>query len=222
VFQRTRISLAALVLLTAPLALAACGSSQTPPAESAEQPAPASEEKAPEPAADKEAAAPAETKPAEPEGPQLSRSVLDTITEPDNGWVFNFQSSAKGEKAQADCEEKFKEKPKQKAQCLSKARSGFVADAMMFKKDKAGQDVWVIYKVTGSRVNEIYSIPVSYGEEKAGVLKVKKSGKAKGSAPILGGSSEFEVKLLSNYQMELDDSRHGKLIYDARIGFLSH
>ncbi len=211
-------SIASVSVLAAILSLTACGGSKTPPAETPE--ASSNEAKA-EPAAEK---APAEAKPEapqEPEGPSLLRTVQETITEPGNGWVFNFQSSEPYENAEKKCDEKFKDKPKQRAQCLSKARSSYVADAMEFKKNDSGQDVWVIYKTQGNRLIKIYSVPVAYGEEKAGVLKMKKAGKATGSAPLFASASEIDVKLLSNYTMELDEPGKGRLTYDARIGYIS-
>ncbi len=212
-------SIASFSLLAAILALTGCGSSKPAPAESPE--ASSSEAKASEPAAEK---APEEAKTEatkEPEGPSLLRSVVETITEPGNGWVFNFQSSGAYEAAEKKCEERAKGNPKQRASCLSKARSAFIADAMEFKKNDSGQDVWVVYKTKGSRLIKIYSVPVAYGEEKAGVVKMKKVGKSTGSAPLFASASEIDIKLLSNYTMELDDPGKGRLTYDARIGYIS-
>ncbi len=212
-------SIASVSLLAAILALTGCGSSKPAPAESPE--ASGTEAKAAEPAAEK---APEEAKaeaPKEPEGPALLRTVVETITEPGNGWVFNFQSSGVYEGAEKKCEESAKGDPKKRASCLSKARSSFIADAMEFKKNDSGQDVWVIYKTKGSRLTKIYSVPVAYGEEKAGVVKMKKVGKSTGSSPIFASANEIDVKLLSNYTLELDEPGKGRLTYDARIGYIS-
>lgn len=200
------------LLFVVPFAVG-CGSSQAKPAADAttEPGETAGEDAAPE--------AP-ESEP-EPEGPSLSRPAQDIISEPDNAWVFNFQSSENYEKAGEQCDGRFKDKPKERAACMSKARSAYVADAMEFKKNAAGQSVWVVYRAKGNRLIQIYSVPVSYGDEKAGVLQVKKAGNGKGSPPLFGSAGEFEVKLLSNYTMELNDSRHGRVTYDARIGFIS-
>lgn len=159
--------------------------------------------------------------PPEPEGPDLSRPVADIISEPDNAWVFNFQSSEVHEKAQEKCDARFDGKPRERARCMSSARGSFVADAMEFKKNASGQYAWVVYRAKGNRLLQIYSVPVSFGEEKAGVLQVQKTGNGKGTPPLFGSAREFEVKLLSNYVMELQDTRHGRLTYDARIGFIS-
>ena len=80
-------SIASVSVLAASLLLAACGSSQSAPAESPESGS--AEAKPAEPAPEK---APAEAKaeaPKEPEGPSLTRTVVETITEPGNGWVFS-------------------------------------------------------------------------------------------------------------------------------------
>ncbi len=202
--------------------LVGCGSSASQPAASADDLDASSEEAAS--AAEEEdtasdGSAPAE--PAEPAEPDLSRPVADIISEPDNAWVYNVQSSEPYEKAQEKCDERFKGKPQERARCMSSARNSFVADALEFKKNASGQLVWVVYRSQGSRLLQVYSVPVSFGEEKAGVLQVQKTGNGKGTPPLFGSAREFEVKLLSNYVMELQDPRHGRLTYDARIGFIS-
>jgi hypothetical protein len=216
VFKGT--SIASVSVLAAFLALTGCGSSKPAPAESPE--ASSGEAKPAEPAEKAPEEANTEA-PKEPEGPSLLRSVVETITEPGNGWVFNFQSSGVYEGAEKKCEERAKGNPKQRASCLTKARSAFIADAMEFKKNDSGQDVWVVYKTKGSRLIKIYSVPVAYGEEKAGVVKMKKVGKSTGSAPLFASASEIDIKLLSNYTMELDEPGKGRLTYDARIGYIS-
>lgn len=205
--------------------LAACGSSQAEPKAPEEAGSQKSEVQEATPTEEKDGeegeSADSSSESAEPSGPSLSRSVQDIISEPGNAWVFNFQSSEPYEKAQEKCDARFKDKPQERAKCISQARSSFVADAMEFKKDASGQDVWVVYKAQGSRLIQIYSIPIRYGEEKAGVLEVSKAGKGKGTPPMFASASKFEVKLLSNYTMELNDDRHGRLTYDARIGYIS-
>lgn len=204
------------------LAAVACGSSKQP-AESAddavtsETTASATESEAD---TSSDEAPPAESEP-EPEGPSLTRPAEDILSEPDNAWVVNFQASEPYEKAGEQCDQRFKDKPKERASCMSKARSSFVADAMEFKRNPGGQLVWVVYRAQGNRLIQIYSVPITFGEEKAGVLQVRKAGNGKGTPPLFGSASEFSVKFLSNYAMELNDPRHGRLTYDARIGFIS-
>lgn len=203
--------------------VAGCGSSGSQPAATADD-VDASSEEAARTAEEEEDTGSDESapeEPAEPEGPNLSRPVADIISEPDNAWVYNFQGSEPYDKAQEKCDERFKDKPQERARCMSSARSSFVADAMEFKKNASGQLVWVVYRTQGSRLHQVYSVPVAFGEEAAGVLKVQKTGNGKGTPPLFGSAREFEVKLLSNYVMELQDPRHGRLTYDARIGFVS-
>jgi hypothetical protein len=200
------------------LAVAACGGNSTPPAESPES---VEGEETKASSAEPVDAEPQEVSEPEPEGPSLSRPAQDILSEPDNAWVFNFQGSEPHEKAGEQCDSRFRDKPKERASCMSKARSQFVADAMEFKRGASGQLSWVVYRAQGNRLIQIYSVPVSFGEEKAGVLQVKKEGTGKGTPPLFGSSGDFEVKMLSNYALELNDARHGRLTYDARIGFIS-
>lgn len=205
---------------TIAVAVVACGGSSTPAAESPDN---VESDASGAPSAEVESAG-AEAEEAsepEPQGPSLSRPAEDILSEPDNAWVLNFQGSEPHEKASEQCDNRFKDKPKERASCMSKARSQFVADAMEFKRGGSGQLSWVVYRAQGNRLIQIYSVPVSFGDEKAGVVEVKKAGNGKGTPPLFGSAGGFEVKMLSNYAMELDDPRHGRLTYDARIGFIS-
>lgn len=196
-----------LVLLAAAM-LAACGGAakpaEPPPAPKVEAPPPPPkvEEPAPEP----------------PKGP----SVLDQLATPDKAWVFNFQSSALYDKAAADCDVKLKDKPQERAKCIAKARDGIIADAFEFTKDDAGRDVWVIYRTKSSKLIKIYTVPVEFGEQKGtDTLSIKKAGKATGSAPFFAEAQTFDVKLTSEYSLELEEPKLGRLAYDARLHFIT-
>jgi hypothetical protein len=202
----TRQSFLSLTLVAA--ALAACGGAakpaEPPPAPKVEAPPPPppkAEEPAPEP----------------PKGP----SVQDQLATPDKAWVLNFQSSALYDKAAATCDEKLKEKPQERAKCISKARDGITADAFEFTKDDAGRDVWVVYRTKSSRLLKIYTVPVEFGEQKGDTVSIKKAGKATGTPPLFADASAFDVKLTSEYSLELEEPKFGRLAYDARLHFIT-
>ena len=186
--------------------LAACGGSSKPAeAPAVEKPAPPKPEPKPEP------------EPAKPEGPKAH----EVLSAPDKAWVLNFQSSEAFDKASASCDEKLKDKPQERAKCINKAREGIVADAMEFTKDDAGQDVWVVYRTKSAKLIKIYSVPIAYGEEKPEGLQVKKQGRGTGTAPIFADAQSFEVKLTSEYSLELSEPKYGRMAYDARLGFIT-
>jgi hypothetical protein len=196
------------VVLLAAAMLAACGGAakppESPPAAKVEEPPPPPkvEEPPPEP----------------PKGP----SVLDQLAMPDKAWVLNFQSSALYDKAAADCDVKLKDKPQERAKCISKARDGVIADAFEFTKDDAGRDVWVVYRTKSSKLIKIYTVPVEFGEQKGtDTLTIKKAGKASGSAPLFADAQSFDVKLTSEYSLELEEPKYGRMAYDARLHFIT-
>jgi hypothetical protein len=187
---------------------AACAPRASEPAQA---PAPA----APAPEPPKPAAEP------EPEAKAPSRLPSDILSVPDKAWVFSFEGSAAYDKAKAECDEKFKSDPGGRARCITKARDTFTADAMEFTRDDAGHDVWVIYRTQSNRLVQVYSVQIEYGEQGNDTVNIKKLGGEKGKPILFSDVKEFQVKLGGEYSLELTDSKHGLLAYDARLGFIT-
>jgi hypothetical protein len=194
-------------------ALLACGSPSGADPKTAD-----SEAAAPQPTPPA-AAAPAPTEPTEPQTPEKLPSEILSV--PDKAWVFSFEGSAGYEKAKSDCDERFKDDPKGRALCITKARDTFTADAMEFTRDDAGNDVWVIYHTKSKRLVQVYSVQIEYGEQGSDTVQIKKLGHEKGKPLLFAGVSEFKVKLGGEYSLELEDEKHGLLAYDARLGFIA-
>lgn len=191
--------------------LSACGGSNPPPASPPE---------APPPPAAAEPAEPARAEEAEPEAPKGPKPQ-DVLAAPDKAWVLNFQSSEAYDKATAECDERHKDKPQERAKCVAKARDTITADAFEFTKDEAGRDVWVVYRTKSSRLIKVYSVPVEYSEEQGDSLLVKKQGRGTGTPPLFAEAPSFEVKLLGEYSLELQEPKLGRLAYDARLNFIT-
>jgi hypothetical protein len=190
----------------------ACGAHGA--AEPAKAPAPEAAAPAPPPAA-----APAEPTPAPEATP--ARLPSEILSVPDKAWVFSFEGSAAYQAAKTECDERFKDAPADRARCITKARDTFVADAMEFTRDDAGNDVWVIYRTKSNRLEQVYSVKIEYGEQGADTVNIKKVGGEKGKPILFSGVKEFQVKLGGEYSIELQDSKHGVLAYDARLGFIT-
>jgi hypothetical protein len=165
------------------------------------------------------------TAPAEPsaavDAPAPGKLPSEILSVPDKAWVFSFEGSAAYEKAKTDCDEKFKDDPRGRARCITKARDEFTADAMEFTRDDAGHDVWVIYRTQSNKLVQVYSVQIEYGEQDASSVNIKKLGGEKGKPILFSGVNEFKVKLGGEYSLELEDAKHGLLAYDARLGFIS-
>lgn len=195
------------------LILSACGA--RPGSEGAKTPDPSAE--APKPVAAVATPEPAK----ESEAPIAGKSASEILSVPDKAWVFSFEGSAGYDKAKADCDERFKDDPRGRARCITKARDEFTADAMEFTRDDAGNDVWVIYRTQSNRLVQVYSVKIEYGEQADDSVRIKKLGGEKGKPILFSGVSEFKVKLGGEYTLEMEDAQHGLLAYDARLGFLT-
>src|SRR5688572_19623217 len=210
--QRPRRTLRAAVLFVC-CGAAACGPRASEPAQAPAAEAAKPAEPAPPPAA-----------PAEPvasDAAPAGRLPSDILSVPDKAWVFSFEGSAAYEKAKGECDEKFKDDPRGKAKCVTKARDEFTADAMEFTRDDAGNDVWVIYRTKSNKLVQVYSVKIEYGEQGADTVNIKKLGGEKGKPILFSGVNEFKVKLGGEYSLELQDDKHGLLAYDARLGFIT-
>jgi hypothetical protein len=153
--------------------------------------------------------------------PAAGKLPSEILSVPDKAWVFSFEASAAYDKAKAECDDKFKDDPRGRARCITKARDAFTADAMEFTRDDSGHDVWVIYRTTSNKLVQVYSVQIEYGEQDADTVNIKKLGREKGKPILFSGVTEFKVKLGGEYSLELQDATHGLLSYDARLGFIS-
>jgi hypothetical protein len=169
--------------------------------------------------------APPAPPPAEPaaaaEAPAPGKLPSEILSVPDKAWVFSFEGSAAYDKAKTECDEKFKDDPRGRARCVTKARDAFTADAMEFTRDDTGHDVWVIYRTQSNKLVQVYSVQIEYGAQDATSVNIKKLGREKGKPILFSGVNEFKVKLGGEYSLELDDAKHGLLAYDARLGFIT-
>lgn len=181
----------------------------------------AAQSSAPPPAAPKVEKAPEPPPPPPEEEAKPERSVSEVLSVPDKAWVFSFEGSAAYDKAKASCEERFKEDPAGRARCVTKARDTYVADAMEFTRDAAGNDVWVIYKTKSNKLIKVYSVQIEYGTQEGDTVSIKKLGRESGKPVLFSGVSEFKVKLGGEYSLEMEDAQHGVVAYDARLGFIS-
>jgi hypothetical protein len=197
-----------------------CGGSQSeakdPSEPAAEEPAAksAAEEKkaeaAPEPK-EKEAPAPAE--------PEHKRSLEDILTREDVMYSFSFNASEPYQEAEKKCDEKAKDDPKKKSECMSKASAKFDTELISFEKDKEAEDKWwyVVSLRKGDKLTTLHKIPVEFGEEKGTSITVKPTGKDKGTKPT-GNPKEVTIDVPSESEIVLTDPSHGKMVYQAKMG----
>jgi hypothetical protein len=207
-------------LLPFALILAACGGA-APGSEQPAQPAPektaavADVASEPEPAAD-EAQAPN----AASGGERPSRSPIETITAPRVAFVINYSGSEPHERSEKRCEAKSGGDPKQRAACMQKQRSEFVADVVQFTRNKQGKLIWITYRRKGANLTELSKAEIELDNETENSVTVKVLDTKKPRA-LFGARNKFLVKVPNDYSLEVDEPVHGKLVYDAKIDLLA-
>jgi len=206
-------------VLGASLSVVACGGSSKPAEEPASESAPAEAEKKEE----KPSAEPAD-KPAEKaekkedssEGPKITRTPKDILTAPDILFMFNFNSSEMGERAEKQCDEQSKDNPKKRAECMTRAKTKIEVDGMRFKQEK-GRWYWSTIRRKGKILVSLNKVPIEFGKEDDHSIVLKPAGKDEGTSPGKG-LSETTVEVPNEYQIVIQDSKQGRMVFDAKIG----
>ena len=213
------------------LLLAACGGSSAPaenakPADSADAPTEKPDVTADAGAdADKQEASSsskpkADAKPSD-DGPKSTRSAQDILTAPDVVFMFSFNDSDVKETADSKCTAASSNDPKKMNECMAKARKapGLDVDGYRFKQ-KDNKWYWLTLHTQGKILHTLHKFEIAFGPEKPGSVTFKPVGKDLGSAPgHTPASVTFDVP--NDYQIVFNDSKLGKLVYEAKIGVAS-
>lgn len=133
--------------------------------------------------------------------------------------MIRYDDSAPKQAADTACA-KAGDDPDARSQCLEKERSRFIADVLRFHKEDKGTTL-TIYRRQGNTLQEVSKSVVELGEQtpERVTLKVKSD---KGTRPLFVGKKALTISSSadSTSNIELDDPRFGKLIYEARIGLV--
>ena len=103
---------------------------------------------------------------------------------------------------------------------MQKTRAQFLADVLVFQKDKKGHVTLTIYKRNDSELKEVYIAPVSFANETANSLHIKFTGGGSGQRPLFKNTNSPTLNMPNDYTIEIEDSEYGKLRYDAKIGLV--
>jgi hypothetical protein len=221
--------------------LVACGGAAPPPAEpapvaAAPGPAPGptveftmagAEDDEPEPAkpagdSTPSAAAPAASAaaPAASDAPAAetaaTRRPIDVLTGPNVAFIIDYPNSQPREAAERACES---EADDARVECMKKARAAFRADVLYFKKDAQGRFWLTVYERKGSALPELFKARVEFSDETQNSVTVRLK-EEKGTRPILVGAGKIVVSVPNDYGLELNDPKHGRLVYGAKVGLV--
>lgn len=166
----------------------------------------------------KQDAKPAESKPAD-DGPKPTRTPEDILKAPDTVFLFSFNDSEPKQVAEDKCNKTAGDDPKKMNQCMAGARKKFAAEGHRFKKDEKDQWWWITVRQAGNRLVAIHKIPVEFSEQTDTSVTLKPVGKDKGSAPM-NPPAKIVFEVPNDYQIALKDPKHGRLVFQAKVGSL--
>jgi hypothetical protein len=165
---------------------------------------------------DKKAAAPAD------DGPKPTRTPDDILKAPDTVFLFSFNDSEPKQAAEEKCDKKHADNPKKKNECMAGERKKFPAEGHRFKKDDKGdQWWWITVHQTGNKLIEIHKIPIEFGEVTATSVTLKSVGKDKGKKPFANPPAKVVFEVPNDYQIAIKDPKHGRLVFQAKVGSLT-
>jgi hypothetical protein len=162
----------------------------------------------------------ADAKPAADEGPKPSRTAQDILTAPDVVFLFSFNDSEPKRAAEEKCTKKAGDNAKKMNECMAAERKKFPADGHRFKKDERDQWWWITVRQNGNRLVALHKIPVEFAEETPTSVTLKPVGKDKGSAPM-SPPAKIVFEVPNDYQIELQDPKAGRLVFQAKVGVVT-
>jgi hypothetical protein len=165
--------------------------------------------------------APATTGPTEPAEPKRAQKPIDMITSRDAAFLVDYANSDPKAKAQGACEKEADGDEEKQGACLTKAREKFLPDVLRFRRDSETVVSLLVYKRTGSALRELWIGVVELSEASTDSVKVKLTGRQKGTRPLWRGKNEVVISVPNEYSIEFDDPEFGHLRYDAKIGLIT-
>lgn len=153
------------------------------------------------------------------DGPKPSRTPEDILKAPDTVFLFSFNDSEPKQLAEEKCTKKVGDNPKKMNECMAGVRKQFPPEGHRFKKDDKDQWWWITVRQDGNKLTELHKIPVEFGEATDTSITLKPVGKDKGRAPM-NPPAKIVFEVPNDYQIALKDPKHGRLVFQAKVGSL--
>jgi hypothetical protein len=121
--------------------------------------------------------------------------------------------------AEEQCDKRAKDNPKKRAECMTKEKNKISTDGMVFSQEK-NRWYWSTVRRKGKTLVYLHKVPVEFEKETATTVVLKPVGKDEGTMRGRGAPGETEVEVPNDYQMILQDPKHGKMVFEAKVGLL--
>lgn len=149
---------------------------------------------------------------------KASRPPLDLLTGNNVVYVFNFNGSAKGDEAKAQCESQGD--PPAVRECVAAERAKIAVESARFVKDEHGQYWWVTYNRYKGNLLKWHKVQFLPGKEDADTISLTLVGKDKGIAPMPHVPASLKIELPNDYSIVISDPEYGNMLFDAKIGLM--
>src|SRR5215471_4036181 len=159
----------------------------------------------------------AESAPASPlEKP--SRPVRQILETKDTVFFLSFEDSDPGKSAEASCAKTAADDPQKNASCLAKARQPFEGLGYRFTRNLKDETMFTILRRQGNSLSVQHKFRFTYGKESENAAVIKLEGKDEGPVKWEKVPPELKLEVPNDYTIVVQDPKHGRLVYAAKVG----
>jgi len=159
----------------------------------------------------------AESAPASPlEKP--SRPVRQILETKDTVFFLSFEDSDPGKNAEASCAKTSADDPQKNASCLAKARQPFEGLGYRFTRNLKDETMFTILRRQGNSLAVQHKFRFTYGKESEAAAVIKLEGKDEGPVKWEKVPPELKLEVPNDYTIVVQDPKHGRLVYAAKVG----
>jgi hypothetical protein len=147
-----------------------------------------------------------------------SRPVRQILETKDTVFFLSFEDSDPGKNAEASCAKTSAEDPQKNASCLAKARQPFEGLGYRFTRSPKDETLFTILRRQGNSLSVLHKFRFTYGKESEAAAVIKLEGKDEGPVKWEKLPPELKLEVPNDYTIVVQDPKHGRLVYAAKVG----
>jgi len=147
-----------------------------------------------------------------------SRPVRQILETKDTVFFLSFEESDPGKTAEASCAKTSVDDPQKNASCLAKARQPFEGLGYRFTRSPKDVTLFTILRRQGNSLSVLHKFRFAYGKESDGGAVIKLEGKDEGPIKWEKIAPELRIEVPNDYTIVVQDAKHGRLVYSAKVG----
>jgi hypothetical protein len=147
-----------------------------------------------------------------------SRPVRQLLETKDTVFFLSFENSEPGKNAEDNCGKSSGGDPEKNAGCLAKARQPFEGLGYRFTRSPKDETVFTVLRRQGNSLSVLHKYRYTYGPETESATTIKLEGKDEGPVKWEKIAPELKIEVPNDYTIVLHDPKHGRLVYEAKVG----